>query len=92
MNWTETPARREALSPSRVPKRESTSRFGVTGTYVAPKSGVAVAEAAGPVPSTLVAVTRNVYDEWLVRPLNEHVSGAGSVTVHVVVGGEVVTV
>ena len=32
----------------------------MTLKYVAPKSGVAVAEAAGPVPSAFVAVTLNV--------------------------------
>jgi hypothetical protein len=60
--------------------------------YVAPNRGVAVAEAAAPVPSTFVAVTLNVYEERLVRPLKEHVNAAGRVTTHVVVGGEEVTV
>jgi hypothetical protein len=53
-----------------VPDRESTSRLGVTVTYVAPASGIAAGEASegSLVPATFVAVTLNVYQSRFVSP------------------------
>ena len=80
-----------------MPFRESTSRFGVTVTYVAPASGIAPGEAADGslVPATLVAVTVKVYETRFVRPetaqesapVVSHVKPPGSETTSYAVTG-----
>src|ERR1035437_9719566 len=59
-----------SLPESPLPKRVSSKRTRATGWYVAPATGVksVVGSDGGPVPTTLPAVTVNVYGWPLVSP------------------------